>query len=627
MYNQRSRFSSFQLFRFYVANLPSHIHPPSRKNHLSLLSLIRQQQSVLSPFFTTMASPASSKENVHFDHVLDHYVGATGLWQWRQYALVLLQTFASMLPFMVHIFSAYTPEHRCRVDICEEEDHGGSTDVEVEPAWTKFAIPPNEEKVSFLKEDQEMSRCKMFMTVEGAEECIPQSFHNETKVPCPDGYVYDRSIFQETITTRLDLVCGDKYKPKLLGSILMAGLIVGCLIGGPLGDKFGRRKTLIIAVSVLAPAVAMEGLFANYAVFATMRLVSFTCISIMWVCGHTLLMELFGQRNRKLAYVLNSLCFSATNALLALLTYLERNWRYMHLWIGLAVIATVPVLYFFLKESMRWLVLNGRENEAETMLLDVARVNKRHLSNTQCRDMREELDSMAKSAQESNESALTVLDMFKRSYLATTLISLIVWVTSVMGFYSLLFHIGDLAGNIFLNYLVSSSVGLPSVLYILFTIDTIGRRHCIIISQAVLGASCLAIAFVPKDHSTAILALYLVGKFGATCSISAAWFYTSELFPTNLRAQAVGTCSLLSRALAASASFVDDLSVYWEPLPMLVLGVPALVSAALVVCLPETKGKELQELARERTVKAVAAYMEEEEKQQEEEKAKNEARI
>ncbi len=36
-----------------------------------------------------------------------------------------------------------------------------------------------------------------------------------------------------------------------------------------------------------------------------------------------------------------------------------------------------------------------------------------------------------------------------------------------------------------------------------------------------------------------------------------------------------------------------QLAMYWKPLPMLVLGLPSLVSGCLVFMIPETKGKEL----------------------------------
>ena len=63
----------------------------------------------------------------------------------------------------------------------------------------------------------------------------------------------------------------------------------------------------------------------------------------------------------------------------------------------------------------------------------------------------------------------------------------------------------------------------------------------------VLAADCLAMAFVPKEQAGLVLALFSVGRFASAATSSLCWLYTAELYPTNLRSQAVGTCSLISR--------------------------------------------------------------------------------
>ena len=548
---------------------------------------------------------ADESPNLHFDHVLDHFVGAAGPWQWGQFAFILLFNLVNDLPLMIHIFSAFTPEHRCRVDICE----GDQRPDQIHQDWTSFAIPPNMAKESFLKEDQNMSKCHMYKTVEGAIACTADSFLNNMTVDCIS-YTYDRSIFKETLTTELDLVCYEDYKKGLIGTTLMIGLTIGGLIGGPLGDKLGRRKTILMAISVMGPVVAIEGFIPIYPVFITLRLIVFTCISIQWIAGHALLLELFGkQHHRKLAYVINSLFFGVKGALLSLLAYLERNWKFLHLWNGLVIMAVTPILYVYLKESMRWLVLNGREAEAEKMLLKVAKANKRHLSSTQAREMNEALKNMANAADKAQESRLSALDMFRGTYISTTLIALIVWISCIVTYYTLALNVTDLAGNMFVNNAVSGLVEVPATFYVWFALDRLGRRNCMMTPQVILCICCIIMAYLPKIESfeMVMLLLFLLARLSATCAVNTIWFYTAELYPTNLRVQAVGICSLVARVFGASSPFIANLSGIWEPLPNLVLGFTALVSGALVVFLPETKGQELKEMAKEEEMtKAVA---------------------
>ena len=63
----------------------------------------------------------------------------------------------------------------------------------------------------------------------------------------------------------------------------------------------------------------------------------------------------------------------------------------------------------------------------------------------------------------------------------------------------------------------------------------------------VLGIDCFLMAFVPKEQSRLVLVLFSLGRFASAATSSLCWLYTAELYPTNLRCQAVGTCSLVSR--------------------------------------------------------------------------------
>ena len=63
---------------------------------------------------------------------------------------------------------------------------------------------------------------------------------------------------------------------------------------------------------------------------------------------------------------------------------------------------------------------------------------------------------------------------------------------------------------------------------------------------------------------------------------------TSELYPTNLRSQAVGTASSISRIFCICAPFLGPLAKIYPWLPMVIIGTPVLVTALLVLKLPET---------------------------------------
>lgn len=532
-----------------------------------------------------------SEQHYSFDHILDKYVGGGGRWQWQQYLLFLLMSVASSIALFLHMFSAYTPSHRCQIPRCD------AANSSYEEPWVRFAVPKAGQEDSFLRASEEFAQCSMFKMEEGSE-CAPDSFSRNETVPCGD-YVYDKSVFTDTLTTELDLVCSEAYKVEMQGTILMVGLTVGFFIGGPMADKFGRKKTLILAVLVMMPSVIVGGFISNFAAFSAFRCLTFLCTAVMWVTGHTLLLEQFGSETRKVAYVLNSVLYSAVNLITPLIAYLERDWNFMHLWTGLIIAATIPLVVVFMSESVRWNLLNGKAAEAEETLWKMAETNGKHLTEDEIHEIRHIAGVIVKRAKECHDSRLSPLDLFGKKLIWETLIVMSIWITSVVGFYALALNATSLAGDLFTNYVYSALIDIPSVFFVYFFIDRIGRRFSQMLSLATLGACCVAMAFTPKDVSAAVLTLYLIGKYGSSCSMNIVWLYTAELYPTNLRAQAVATCSMVGRIFGAFAPYVARLGVFWSPLPFLVLGIPPLVAGLLTLKLPETSGKGLPETSRD----------------------------
>ena len=54
---------------------------------------------------------ATDLKDNSLDFILETHVGGGGRWQWKQF-LLLLAVNAAEAPFMLHLYSAYTPSHR-----------------------------------------------------------------------------------------------------------------------------------------------------------------------------------------------------------------------------------------------------------------------------------------------------------------------------------------------------------------------------------------------------------------------------------------------------------------------------------------------------------------------------------
>ena len=76
------------------------------------------------------------------------------------------------------------------------------------------------------------------------------------------------------------------------------------------------------------------------------------------------------------------------------------------------------------------------------------------------------------------------------------------------------------------------------------------------------------------------------------------YLVTIELYPTNMRSQSLGTCSAFARIFCACAPFLSPLAKYWQPLPMLIVGVPIILSGLLALRLPETYKEDLPQTVK-----------------------------
>merc|ERR1711976_709475 len=113
------------------------------------------------------------------------------------------------------------------------------------------------------------------------------------------------------------------------------------------------------------------------------------------------------------------------------------------------------------------------------------------------------------------------------------------------------------------------------------------------------GLACIGCAFLPGTSDPALhplsVLLSLLGKFGASAVWGIVFVYTAEMFPTVIRNQAVGTCSLVARIGGIISLLLDLLKVYWLPAPVFIMGVVASLAGVLAVFFPETLGEKLPE--------------------------------
>ena len=260
----------------------------------------------------------------------------------------------------------------------------------------------------------------------------------------------------------------------------------------------------------------------------------------------------------------------------------------------------------FVPESPRWLAQNGKKEEALKLLLKIADTNGKKLSPeniTLVDNFLQKTD--AGVANEDRRWATSILELFQPKFRLTFGILTCSWIMANVGYYTLSLSGATLSGDFFLNYVLTFTISLFISVFLWLVLDRfkVGRKALLVGTGVTVGICCLILAFIPKDLTNPILIIYLIGIFSVGANFNLCWFLSPDFYPTNLRSQATGVTSTVSRIFGLIIPFISNFGDIWSGLPMVVLGSPFLLLSALIVFfLPEITDKELPQTTRDAIV-------------------------
>ena len=153
---------------------------------------------------------------------------------------------------MSYTFAAYVPPHRCDLPCQQNDQKIPNTD------W-------------FILNTSELNtKCQFYQFMGdkdgSSRECSAEMF-NQSRIETCQQYVYDRSIFSETLVSNFDLVCDQSWKKGFIGTIYMIGLFFGSYIIGYAGDKIGRKLTMMLSLLFLTTGGALAGVMPYYSLY------------------------------------------------------------------------------------------------------------------------------------------------------------------------------------------------------------------------------------------------------------------------------------------------------------------------------------------------------------------------
>jgi MFS transporter, putative metabolite:H+ symporter len=382
-----------------------------------------------------------------------------------------------------------------------------------------------------------------------------------------------------------------------------AGMFVGAMGFGFIADRMGRRPIFVVSLVAYSVATAIMALQHKAAGVALWRFIASIGVGVEQVTIDTFLPEFVPPTSRGRAFAFNEFIQFSFVPVVALLGWLLvprhpfgfEGWRWVTL-VGSVGALLAWSLRLGLPESPRWLAEHGHSDEAERTLREIEMCVER--------DTGAPLPDPAEAGRAVAGSAASFAEIFRPPYGRRALVMSIFNLMQSIAFYGFgswvptLLIAKGVRVTTSLEYAFIIAVANPvGPLLGLFVADRMERKWQIVSAGVAIGVSILLFA---NQSNTA-----LVIAFGVLVTLANNWMsfafhnYQGELFPTRIRARAVGFVYSWSRVSAAIAGLLIGFFLREGGTP----GVALFIGAAMLVMIvtiggfgPRTKGLPLEDI-------------------------------
>ena len=407
--------------------------------------------------------------------------------------------------------------------------------------------------------------------------------------PFLDGYVLVIiGVALEQLTPLLQLDAG---WIGLLGAATLAGLFIGTSLFGYICDRVGRRKMFLIDIAAIG-AISLGTMFISSPLeLVIMRFVIGIVIGADYPIATSMITEFSNTRQRAFAVGFIALMWyvgaTCANLVGFLLYDVPGGWRWM---LGSAFIPCIFILFgrFDLPESPRWLIRKGRQAECDQMMIKL---------------FGEAVTFDAEPAQDTRFIAL-----FNRRHLPWVLFVGAIWTCQVVPMFVLYTYGPHIVGLLGLSQGSMATLGnvVISLFFMLgclpamYWLDKMGRRPLLVFSFLMMTMALGVLGMGLSSHIWLIVVAFAVYAFFSGGPGILQWLYPNELFPTAIRASAVGLIMSVSRIGTVISTWALPVFISQYGISLTMLAGAAISLTGLILSLlfaPETRGIPLGKTA------------------------------
>ncbi|CAD5232254.1 unnamed protein product [Bursaphelenchus xylophilus] len=400
----------------------------------------------------------------------------------------------------------------------------------------------------------------------------------------------------KSIVASFQLVCEDANKPQIINILQSVSLMIGAILGGHLGDAFGRQFMFYVCQLGICITSCLIVASTGWQGFAAAQFCNGILYGIVEVESLTMLMEMTSDQFR----MIPNACFQTNlaNVVVALIAFLTKDWQMFFVFLNLVNLPTC-MGFMLWHESPRWLLVKGEIASACDVLNDLTdkRWNGTEVKFTPL--------NLQKIPQDTSKKFYSFYDLFSnRRFAKQSMLQIVSMITCAIVSVCYMRVIREFSGSSILIVFLDGCVRLIIPIIIIVAdikFDSFTRRIQFLLALSLMGISLLiamilVICGVPYQNLT----VAIIVTFGAMINDSVLWMniiqVTTQRYPTVIRCCAFGSvfCAkhigTIIGILILPPILDSDFPGGAFLVPLLLIMVTLVLG---IILMPETKGKAL----------------------------------
>ena len=439
-------------------------------------------------------------------------------------------------------------------------------------------------------------------TFDVIDDAPTSKFHRRLLIACCGGPFLDGYILSLVGVALVGFnadIPSSSVTQGLIGAASLVGMFFGAIGFGALTDRIGREKMYALDLAVLVIACGLSAFVSDAWQLILLRFIIGLAVGADYPIATSLLTEFTPRNKRGFMIGVSGLAWSVGAMFAFLLSFIVVQvsggygmWRWM-LFSGAVVGIVVVLLRRGIPESPRWLASRGRLVEAEQVMKQVYGPDATLPADLPVDEERTSFWG--------DMSTIVRGGYLKRIVMCGTLyLAQITPQYALYTFGAIILAAAGLEGSTAstLGELLIATLFAVGIVPALRLIETWGRRPMTVWPFALMALPLMGLGLWKDAPSWFVIGAFAFYAFVSGGPSVLQWIYPNELFPTKIRATAVGLSVGISRIGAASGTYLLPVSIASLGLSTTLWIAAGMTLIALVVCIawsPETKGRTLAE--------------------------------